>query len=641
MHPHPSPPPSRGRENLLCRLILMVNYIEAGERQISVLSFPTYYCNPSANVYTITRCRFPHQPIAEKSMSMERVIAVARGDEPADLVLENAKVVDVVSREIRPMGIAIADGLVAGLGEGYRGRTVVDLRGRYVCPGFIDAHVHVESSLARPREFAHAVLPHGVTTAVSNPHEIANVLGIEGIRYMGADARSTPLDLLFTIPSCVPATFLSTSGARLTSDDIELLLREPGVAGLGEVMDFAGVVSGDSRVLAEIGRCRGHVIDGHCPGLSGRELNAYAAAGMTSEHECTTVEEAREKLSKGMNVFIREGSVARNLNDLLPVITPHNERWISFCTDDCKLSDLVQEGSIDHLVRMAIARGVHPVSAIRMATLNPAEHFRLYDRGVIAPGRRADMAVFSDLAGPRPEMVYCKGVLAASDGKAVPGEPALIVESMETMVRGTVHIAWAGIDFRIPASGNRVRVIGVIPDQLLTENIIMEPRVENGCAVADPARDLLKIAVIERHQASGRVGKGFVRGIGLIRGAMAGTVAHDHHNLIVIGADDRSMMTAARAVADAGGGLAVADGESVVAMLPLPIAGLMSDQPIEIVLDQAAAVFSVMKNFGSPLYDPFMVMSFLGLEVIPALKLTDLGLVDVNLQKVVSLFAAP
>ncbi|HKZ16934.1 MAG TPA: adenine deaminase [Geobacteraceae bacterium] len=573
-------------------------------------------------------------------MGIERVIAVARGDEPADLVLENGKVVDVVSGQIRPTGIAIADGLVAGLGEGYRGRTVVDLRGRYVCPGFIDAHVHVESSLARPREFARAVLPHGVTTAVSNPHEIANVLGIEGIRYMGADARSTPLELLFTIPSCVPATSLSTAGARLTLDDIELLLREPGMAGLGEVMDFAGVVAGDARVLGEIGRCRGLAIDGHCPGLSGRDLNAYAAAGMTSEHECTTVEEAREKLEKGMKIFIREGSVARNLNDLLSLITPFNERWISFCTDDCRLSDLVEKGSIDHLVRMAIARGVAPVTAIRMATLNPAEHFRLYDRGVIAPGRRADFTVFSDLDAPRPELAYCRGVLAASDGRAVPGEPAAVDESMEKMVRDTVNVDWSGIDLRIPSSGSRIRVIGVIPDQLLTENILMEPRVENGCAVADPARDLLKIAVIERHRASGRVGKGFVRGIGLIRGAMAGTVAHDHHNLIVIGADDRSMMTAARAVADAGGGQAVADGETVLAMLPLPIAGLMSDQPMEIVLDQAASLTSVLKRLGSPLYDPFMVMSFLGLEVIPSLKLTDLGLVDVNLQKVVSLFAA-
>jgi adenine deaminase len=573
-------------------------------------------------------------------MGIERVIAVARGDETADLVLENGNVVDVVSGDIRRTGIAVAEGLVAGLGEGYRGRTVVDLRGGYICPGFIDAHVHVESSLARPREFARAVLPHGVTTAVSNPHEIANVLGIDGIRFMGEDARSIPLDLLFTIPSCVPATFLSTAGARLTPDDIELLLREPGVAGLGEVMDFAGVISGDGRVLGEIGRCRGRVIDGHCPGLSGRELNAYAAAGMTSEHECTTVEEAREKLEKGMKIFIREGSVARNLNDLLPVITPYNERWISFCTDDCRLSDLVEEGSIDHLVRMAIARGVHPVTAIRMATLNPAEHFRLYDRGVIAPGRRADLVVFNDLATPRPELVYCRGVLAAVEGKAIPGDPAAINESMEKMVRDTVHIAWSGIDLRIPASGSRMRVIGVIPDQLLTENIIMEPRVENGCSVADAGRDLLKIAVIERHRASGRVGKGFVRGIGITRGAMAGTVAHDHHNLIAIGADDRSMMTAARAVADAGGGQAVAEGETVLAMLPLPIAGLMSDRPMEAVLHQTAGMMPVLKSLGSQLYDPFMVMSFLGLEVIPSLKLTDLGLVDVNMQKVVSLFAA-
>jgi adenine deaminase len=275
---------------------------------------------------------------------------------------------------------------------------------------------------------------------------------------MGADARSA-LELLFTIPSCAGDLSLHRWG-RLTPDDIELLLREPGMAGLGEVMDFAGVVSGDERVLGEIERCRGLAIDGHLPGLSGRDLNAYAAAGMTSEHECTTVEEAREKLEKGMKIFIREGSVARNLNDLLSLITPFNERWISFCTDDCRLSDLVEKGSIDHLVRMAIARGVAPVTAIRMATLNPAEHFRLYDRGVIAPGRRADLTIFSDLEAPRPELVYCRGVLAASDGKAVPGEPAAVDESMEKMVRDTVKVDWSGIDLRIPSSGGRIRVIG-------------------------------------------------------------------------------------------------------------------------------------------------------------------------------------
>jgi len=571
-------------------------------------------------------------------MTLERLISVARGEDPADLVLNNGRIVDVVSGEIYTAGIAIAEGYIAGIGDGYRGVKGVDLRGRYVCPGFIDSHVHVESSLVRPREFARAVVPCGVTTIVSNPHEIANVLGVEGVRFMLGDARSAPLDFLFTIPSCVPATSLATSGARLTKEDIELLLQEPGMIGLGEVMDFPGVVSGDRRILEEIGVCRGLPIDGHCPGLSDRELNAYAVTGIASEHECTTVEEAGEKLRKGMKIFIREGSVARNLKALLPLITPYNERWLCFCTDDRRLSDLMEEGSIDHLVRMAIAGGVPPVMAIRMATLNPAEHFRLYDRGLIAPGRRADLTVFRDLNEPRPELVYYKGVPALRDGIVVMGEPRAVDAKYEAKTRDTIHVEWSGVDLRIPAEGNLIRVIGAVEDQLITESIIMEPLIKNGNAESDPARDLLKIAVVERHLASGRVGKGFVRGIGLKSGAMAGTVAHDHHNLIVIGADDLSMKTAAEAAAFAGGGLAVADGNAVLASLPLPIAGLMSDQPIEVVRGQAAALADALKKLGSPRFDPFMTMSFLGLEVIPCLKLTDLGLVDVNLQKVVPLF---
>jgi adenine deaminase len=571
-------------------------------------------------------------------MGLEHLIAVARGDEPADLVLTNGRVIDVVSGEIRETGIAVAEGKIAALGEGYRGRSVEDLGGRYVSPGFIDAHVHVESSLVRPREFARAVLPRGVTTVVSNPHEIANVLGVEGIRFMLRDARDTPLDLLFTIPSCVPATALSTSGARLTEADIALLLREPEVAGLGEVMDFQGVVSGDRRVLGEIGLCRGLPVDGHCPGLTGRELNAYASAFITSEHECTTVEEAREKLGKGMKVFIREGSVARNLAALLPLINACNERWISFCTDDRRLSDLLEEGSVDHMVRTAIAGGVAPLMAIRMATINPAEHFRLYDRGVIAPGRRADLAVFSDLKAPRPELVYCKGVRLPTDGTTPSGEATTWNEMTAAEVGNTVHVDWDRIDFRIPAGGRTARVIGIVPDQLLTECLFMEPRIESGFAVSDPDRDLSRLMVIERHRASGRAGKGFVRGLGLRRGAIAGTVAHDHHNLIVAGIDDISMETAARAVASAGGGQAVAVGDKIMAILPLPIAGLMSDRPLEEAIERMSALSAAALELGSSLSDPFMTLSFLGLEVIPSLKLTDLGLVDVDRQEIQPLF---
>lgn len=571
-------------------------------------------------------------------MALKRLISVAAGKEPADLVLHNGRVVDIVSGEIHQTGIAVAEGRIAGLGERYQGLETVDLHGRYICPGFIDAHVHVESSLVRPREFARAAVRCGLTTIVSNPHEIANVMGIEGIRFMLHDACNAPLDFMFTIPSCVPATSLATSGAQLRRKEIELLLREPGMVGLGEVMDFPGVIAGNRRLLGELEVCRGLPIDGHCPGLSGMELDAYSVTGIASEHECTTVEEAREKLRKGMKIFIREGSVARNLKTLLPLVTPCNERWLCFCTDDRRIMDIMQEGSIDHLVRMAIAGGIPPMMALRMATLNPAEHFRLHDRGLIAPGRVANLVVFQDLNEPRPEQTYFNGVPVTGSSYIERGKPDKLDARYEAQARDTMHVDWSGVDFRIPAEGNLVRVIGAIQDQLVTESIVMEPLVISGNAESDPDRDLLKIAVIERHRASGKMAMGFVRGIGLKRGALASTVAHDHHNLMVIGVDDVSMLTAGQAVTRAGGGLAVAEGNTVLALFPLPMAGLMSDQTAETVLKQEAALAGAAKMLGSALDDPFMTMSFLGLEVIPSLKLTDLGLVDVHRQKIVPLF---
>lgn len=579
-------------------------------------------------------CQVPSIPVIDLS----RIVSVARGDEPADLLLTNAHLVDVLSGEICLAEIAIAGASVAGIGKGYQGREVVDVQGRYVCPGFIDAHVHLDSTLVRPREFARAVVPRGVTTVVMNPHEIANVLGVEGIRFMLRDAERAPLDAFISVPSCVPATHLATSGAELRPSDLEPLFSEPRVIGLGEVMDFLGVVSGDPRVLTEINASQGRPIDGHCPGLSGKALNAYAAAGITSDHESTSVDEAKEKLRLGLKIFIREGSVARNLKALLPLITPNNERWLCFCTDDRQPPDLLEEGSVDHLVRTAIAEGVHPVTAIRMATLNPAEHFRLYDRGIIAPGRRADLVIFRHLDALQPESVYHGGTLVARGGTLVPHDREEPSPGPDPRVRNTVHVNWSQVDLRIPAQGNRVRVIGVVPGQLLTECLLMEPRISGGWAMADRERDLLKIAVIERHHASGRVGLGFVKGIGLNRGAIASTVAHDHHNLIVIGVDDESMATAARAVAATGGGQAVAEGERLLSLLPLPIAGLMSDEPIEQVRDRMNALIAGARTLGSTLHDPFMVMSFLGLEVIPSIKLTDLGLVDVNALQVIPLF---
>jgi adenine deaminase len=566
-----------------------------------------------------------------------QTLAVARGDEPADLLLRNARLVNVLSGEIHPADIMIAGGIVTGLSggslTGIKTREQIDLGGRFVAPGLIDAHVHIESSLVPPAEFARAVVPRGVTTVITDPHEIGNVLGLAGIRFMLENSEGLPLDVRVNASSCVPATHLETSGACLEADDLATLLDHPRVLGLAEVMNFPGVVNGDPKVLAKLAVFRGRPVDGHCPGLSGPALAAYVAAGIHNDHECTSVEEAREKLRAGLTIFIREATNARNLRPLLPLVSPVSERHLCFCTDDRQPADLLDEGSIDHMIRIAIAEGVDPVTAFRLGTLNAAEHYGLRDRGAVAPGRRADLFVFSDLREPRAEMVFRGGELVARDGELVEAPVRSLLD-----LPPTVHVAPDWLDFAVPAEGSRVRVIGVVPDQLITESLVMEAKVQDGHAVAHPEWDLLKMAVVERHRGTGSIGRGFVHGIGLQRGAIAGTVAHDHHNLVVIGADDRSMRTAALAVAGANGGLAVADGEEVLALLPLPLAGLMSDRPIEEVRDGMRALLAAAHGLGARLRDPFMAMSFLALEVIPTLKLTDLGLVDVDRFEVVPLF---
>jgi adenine deaminase len=479
------------------------------------------------------------------------------------------------------------------------------------------------------------VVPHGVTTVVTDPHEIANVHGLDGIRFMLDDARDAPFTMYVNASSCVPATSMETAGADLTAGDLAGLRDDPAVLGLAEVMNFPGVVFGDPDVLAKLDAFADRVIDGHAPGLSGYHLNAYAGTGISSDHECTTVEEAREKLRLGMTIFLREATNAKNLRALLPLVSPETERRLCFCTDDRQPSDLLEEGSIDHLVRIAIAEGVPPVQAIRMATLNPAEHFRLRDRGAVAPGRRADLIVLEKLETLAVQRVYVGGQLVARDGAMLPSRSAPSASGLGD----SVHIAWDDVAFAIPAAAGSIRVIGAVADQLVTRHEVLEPTVREGHVVADVSRDLLKMAVIERHGRGGGVGLGFVTGIGLTRGAIAGTVAHDHHNVVVIGADDHSMETAARAVASVRGGQAAAVGDDVLAVLPLPIAGLMSDRTIEEVRDQMETLIAAAQELGSTLHDPFMAMSFLALEVIPSLKLTDKGLVDVDRFEIVPLFA--
>lgn len=557
-------------------------------------------------------------------MDLKSLIRHARGDELADLRLRGGRVVNVLSGEIVDADIVIAGEHIVGLGP-YDAREVIDLDGALVAPGFIDAHVHIESALVPPSEFARAVVPRGTTTVVTDPHEIANVLGLEGIRFMFESAKYGPLGMYVMASSCVPATGMSTNGAVLHGYDLFPLKSDPWVLGLAEVMNYPGVIAGEDAVLEKLGAFQDCVIDGHSPALGGRGLQTYIAAGVQSDHESTTAAEALEKLRLGMMVMIREGTVARDLTALAPLVSPSNQHRFCFCTDDCQPADLVERGGIDHAVRRSIELGMDPITAIRLATWNPAQHFRLPRIGAITPGRRADLVVFDDLQAPRARMVFRNGVLVARDGRmAVPPRPPA------RALRSTMNVAWERVDLRIPAEGRRVRVIGVQPHQLVTDSLVDEPRLVDGEAVADSTRDLLKMAVVERHMASGAVGKGFVRGMGLRRGAIASSVAHDHHNLVVIGADDASMLTAARRVGALHGGMVVAERDHVLAEVPLPLGGLMSAQPLEKVRAEVDDAVRAARGLGSPLHDPFMAMSFLALEVIPTLKLTDKGLVDVN-----------
>jgi adenine deaminase len=550
-------------------------------------------------------------------------IRAARGAVEADLLLRGGRVVNVFTHEIVETSVALRGDRIVGLGD-RPAREVVDLDGRYVCPGLIDAHVHIEISMLPPHRFADAVLPHGVTSVVCDPHEIANVLGVEGVRYMLDVSEGLDLSVLVMAPSCVPTSSMETSGAALGAEDLVALADHPRVLGLAEMMNFPGVLAGSDDVLDKLRGFAGRPLDGHVPGLSGADLQAYAGAGISSDHESVAAEEAHEKLRLGMTVFLREASNARNLLDVLPAVDEHTARQCAFATDDRVPGELLRDGSIDALVRLAIRGGLDPVTAITMATRNPAEHYGLRDRGAVAPGRRADLFVTSDLRALPVELVIAGGRVVARDGRRL-GDSAVPAATLPD----TFHIAWPD-DLRLPAGGRRARVIGIVEDQLLTTAHVEDARVEDGVAAADPERDMLRLSVIERHRATGNVGMGFVRGFGLRRGAMASSVANDCHNLVVVAADDADGLLAARTVAEMGGGIAVvADGE-LQATLALPLAGLMADEAPEVVAEQLDAATAAVRQLGCPVPAPFMAMSFVALPVIPHLKLTDRGLVDVD-----------
>ena len=564
---------------------------------------------------------------------LKRRIAAARGVQKADLVLKGGSLVNVFSGEIYRTDIAVIGGKIAGLGS-YDGRTVIDVSSKFILPGFIDSHVHIESSMLTPAEFARAALPHGTTAVIADPHEIANVLGKTGIHYMLSASEGLPLDFYFMLPSCVPTTSLETSGARLSAADLLPFLKHKRILGLAEMMNYPGVLRGEPGVLRKLKAFSHTVIDGHAPALSGNDLSAYAGAGISSDHECTTADEAQRKVRLGMTIFMREGSSAKDLGALLPAITQANAQFFTLATDDFQPGDL-KKGSINQLIKKAIGLGLDPITAVRMATLNTARHFGLRHKGAVLPGYDADMVVIDDLDSFVVEKVFKLGSLVAEGVTCITN----IRNRHHERTKGTIKTGPIGIqDLRLKAKSGRARVIELIPDQIETKCSILSVTVQGGSVVSDIQKDILKLVVIERHKATGNRGFGLIKGLGLKAGAIAATVAHDSHNIITSGTTDEDILAAVSRVQKIHGGLVVVNNGKVVAEIPLPVAGLMSDKPLDVVVKKLTELDSAIKGLGVTIEHPFGILSFLALPVIPELKLTDKGLVDVKQFKIVDLF---
>ena len=569
---------------------------------------------------------------------MSNIINVARGLEKADLVIKNANIVNVLSEEIHKGDIAICDGVIAGIGENYSGEKEIDINGAYVTPSFIDGHVHLESTMMLPKEFAKTVLPAGTTTVIIDPHEISNVLGLHGISFMHEAVKDLPMNVYTMLPSCVPATPFETSGFDLSSYDLSLLIDKPWVLGIAEMMNFPGVLNHDKNVMAklELAKSRGKRIDGHAPYLSGKDLCGYIASGVKSDHECTTPEEAIEKLRLGVYVMIREGTAAKDLDALIPVLKTSNTRKCIFVTDDRHPADLKEH--INGMVRRVVEAGVDPIKAVQVASLNTAEYFGLKDLGAIAPGYKADLLVLPDLKTFKPDIVLKDGQVVAQDGKLAVEIP----ENDAIATRNSVNVRWITMDdFKIQTEGDgikKVRALEVIPHQLITKSVMSDVKVVDGNAISNVETDTLKICVIERHRATGNIGKGFVKGFNLKCGAIASTVAHDSHNMIVIGTNDFDMYTAAVALIKCQGGKVVVKDGEIISQLPLPIAGLMSDKEFDFVVEKCDELNKAAHSIGCKLEDPFMTMGFLSLPVIPELKITDKGVFDTNKFDFVDIF---
>ena len=554
---------------------------------------------------------------------LQKIISIAKGSKKADLVIKNANLINVLSEEIYKCDIAISDGFIAGIGDDYDGEKEIDVNGAYVSPAFIDGHVHIESSMMLPYEFAKAVVPCGTTTVIIDPHEISNVLGLHGISFMHEAVENLPLDVFTMLPSCVPATPYETSGFDLNSYDLALLMDRPWVLGLAEMMNYSGLLNLDKNVLSkiELAKSKGKKIDGHAPLLKGKDLCAYVASGVKSDHECTIPEEAIEKLRLGMNIMIREGTAAKDLDALLPVLKEKNTRKCIFVTDDRHPKDLTVH--INDMVRRSVEAGVDVIKAVQIGSLNTAEYFGLENRGAVAPGYKADLLILPDLKTFKPDIVIKDGDIVAQNGRL------LVIDKnyKSPAVRSSVNVQWIEEgDFVVKSNSALVNTIEINPNKLVTNFIQSEAKLENGFLKSNLDTDTLKVVVIERHRATGNIGKGFVKGFNLKSGAIASTVAHDSHNMIVVGTNDYDMYVAAVELVKMQGGKVVVNNGEIVSKLPLPIAGLMTDKDLDYVVSHCEDLSKSVRNLGCELEDPFMTLGFLALPVIPELKITDKGL---------------
>jgi len=563
----------------------------------------------------------------ERYSDLKKLISVARGDTPADLILKNARIVNTFVGIIEEGNIAVVGDKIAGIGDYRKAEKVIDLKGSYVAPGLINGHTHIESSMLHPVSYAQAVVPRGVTSIITDLHEIANVTGLNGMRFMTKWAQQLPLDMFFMVPSCVPATHMETSGAIITTSDVRKALKLANVLGLGEMMNFPGVIAADREVIGKIVAAKDRIIDGHAPGVTGKQLNAYLAASIRSDHECTSAEEAREKLGRGMYLMIREGSSAKNLAELLPLVTDKTYKRCFFVADDRTCTDLLYEGDIDAVVRKAIKLGLEPIRAIQLATINTAEYFRLYDRGGIAPGYTANLIVITDLSRLEIDAVFYKGQLVAKHGELLSELPTTIGEDLTD----TVHIEPFDVDaLQLITSEESLPVIEIVPEQIITRKRMERVKKQKGSVVPDIERDILKLVVVERHRATGSIGLGLVKGFGLKQGALASSIAHDSHNIVAVGTNDHDIFAAIKEIERLHGGLVVCSQGKILAALPLPIAGLLSPEPLAQVVNKFDNLERAAASLGNLPPAPFTVLSFLALPVIPELRLTDKGLIDVT-----------